>query len=492
MSVAPASPRRLVRNLSFLGGGQLVTWMLTLVWTLVVPRLIGPAAMGLIVMATAAGGILTGLAGMGSKPMMVKEVAANPRQAPRLLGTALVVRSALIIPCAGLVAGYVHVAGFTGARATALYLAVGLAAFSLLAEVIQAGLQGIERMGFIAANDVINKGLQTILTIPMAVLGFAATWLIGLQVAVAGLVTGLNLVWGRRFRIEWRVDLDDLGAFLIHSLTYWAYAFFFTFYLWLDSTLLSLMAPAQVVGWYGVATRFFQTLMFLPVIISTAWLPRLAAAYQRDPRTLEATARIPIVLAIVLGLPVAAGVVLVSRPLVLLLYGPAYAPSVPALRFLAVTCVPMYLNIVLNQVLTASNRQRAWTRVMLVASACNLAMNLVLIRFFQAREGNGAVGAALSMLGTELVIVVVGIWLLREHFRAGVWWRFARALLATVVMAVAARAAGSRFGLWPEVVVGMASFAVLAVILRLVSSAELSELLGGQPLPWIGRRRGPR
>jgi O-antigen/teichoic acid export membrane protein len=489
----PASPRPLVRNLGFLGGGQVITWTLTLAWTLVVPRLVGPAAMGLIVMATAAGGILAGLAGMGSKPMMVKEIAANPRQAPRLLGTALVVRALSALPCAGLVVAYVHLAGFTGARATALYLAVGLATFTLLAEVIQAGLQGIERMGFIAANDVVTKGLQTVLTIPMAVLGFAATWLVGLQVAVAGLVAGLNLIWGRRFRIEWRVDLDDLGAFVAHSLTYWAYAFFFTFYLWLDATLLSLMTPAQVVGWYGVATRCFQTLMFVPVILSTAWLPRLAAAYRRDPRGLEAAARLPIGLVIVLSLPVAAGLVLVARPLVLLLYGPAYSPAVPALQILAVTCVPMYLNIVLNQVLIASNRQRLWTWVMLLASACNLALNLILIPLFQRGEGDGAVGAALSMLGTEFVIVAVGVWLLREHFRPAVWWRFGRALLATLLMAAAARAVGDRFGLGPEVAVGVASFALLAVLFRLVSGAELSVLgglLGERGFPSF-RRRGP-
>ena len=63
------------------------------------------------------------------------------------------------------------------------------------------------------------------------------------------------------------------------SLAYWAFGVFFTIYLWIDALMLSLMTNPEVVGWYGVPMKLFQTFMFLPVVISTAWLPRLVRAF---------------------------------------------------------------------------------------------------------------------------------------------------------------------------------------------------------------------
>jgi O-antigen/teichoic acid export membrane protein len=481
---------RLARNISLLGAAQLLTWILTLAWTLFVPRMIGPSGMGLIVMALAASGILVGMAGLGSRPMLVKEIAADPARAPQLLGTAFIVRAVLILPCIGLTFVYVHLGGFNRAQAVALYLGVGLAAFTLLAEVIQAGLQGIERMEYLAAGEVLNKGLQALIAIPMAMLGFAATSLIGLQVAVAALLTGLNLAWARRFRIEWSLRPDRVRSFVVGSLAYWAYAVFFTFYLWVDATLLSLMTPQQVVGWYGVPTRIFQTLMFVPAILSTAWLPRLAAAYSRGPEDLKVAARTPLELVSVLSLPIAAGVVLVARPMTLLLYGPAYEASIPVLQILAVTCIPMYLNIIVNQVLTASNRQMVWTRAMILASVVNPAMNLLLISYFQHHRGNGAIGAAVSMFGTEVLIVGMGIWVIRRFIDPGMLWRLGRAMLATAGM-IGVTLLAARFGLVAQIAAGAVSFALLGVLLRVISRAEFAELsrLGGRRMNLRALRR---
>jgi O-antigen/teichoic acid export membrane protein len=63
------------------------------------------------------------------------------------------------------------------------------------------------------------------------------------------------------------------------SLPYWAFGLFFVLYRWLDVVMLSLLTQSEVVGWYSVPTRLFQTLMFLPVVVSTAWLPRFVRGF---------------------------------------------------------------------------------------------------------------------------------------------------------------------------------------------------------------------
>src|SRR5260370_36220597 len=74
---------RLFRNLGALGGSQVVTWAIALVWTLIVPRAVGPLGMGLLVLYWSVGGLLTTVAGMGTKTLLVREIAADGAQAAK-------------------------------------------------------------------------------------------------------------------------------------------------------------------------------------------------------------------------------------------------------------------------------------------------------------------------------------------------------------------------------------------------------------------------
>src|SRR4051812_24681993 len=87
--VAPQASR-LGRNVGALAGGQVVTWTMTLIWTLVVPRALGPEGFGVIMAAIAITGIFNVVLGLGTRNYLVREIAADQDQASRLLGTAVV------------------------------------------------------------------------------------------------------------------------------------------------------------------------------------------------------------------------------------------------------------------------------------------------------------------------------------------------------------------------------------------------------------------
>jgi O-antigen/teichoic acid export membrane protein len=471
----PEQLDRLIRNIGFLAGSQGVTWSLALVYAVFVPRVLGPAGMGVLVLAWSVSGIAVGVAGLGSRPLLVKEVASDPTRAPRLLASAIVARSLLMLPVALLAALYAHLAGFTGARATSVLLALGLALFTLVVDSVQGVLQGNQRMGYLAAADVINKGIATFVSIPLVLLGFGPLWLVALNVAVMAVLVPMNFWWARTIEIDWGIGLGEVWAFVRMSAAYWVFAVFFTIYLWVDSAILAAMATPAEVGWYGVPMKLFQTLMFLPSILSTAWLPRLAVAYRQGPTELREAARVPLQLAAILGLPIGVGTAIIAKPVILLLYGPAYAPAIPALIFLALTAIPMYVNIMVAQILVASDAQSTWTKVMVLASVVNPILNIGLISLFRSIEHNGATGAALSLLITELLIAAIGLVVIRRFVDHRIVARLGRALLVTGAMALVA-VLSAPLGLVPEVAAAAVTFCSLALALRVVTSSELAEL----------------
>jgi O-antigen/teichoic acid export membrane protein len=454
---------------------QVITWTVTLLWTLWVPRMFGPEGMGLIALALSASNILVVIAGLGTRTVLVKAIAADMSQAPKLIGGALILRAGAAVPCLVLTALYVHFGRLDPSLATVLYIGAGIAIASLFQEPLIAAFQGIERMEYLAYSEVLVKGGVGLAGILIALAGAAAVGQVWLNLVLVTLALLASAYWIRPFfRIDFRPGWAFLSRLFRQSLTYWAFALFLTVYLWIDALMLAVLAPKAVLGWYGVSTRLMSTMMFLPLIVSTVWLPRLSASYTAGDDELKQAARVPLETVLVLGLPMSFGAALVATPLIGSLFGPSFSPAVPVFAILAISSLPTFVNILVNQVLVASDKQVVWTKVMLAAALLNPALNLVLIPYFQSRMLNGAIGTAVSLLVTEVLMVILGIIVIRRFLDRATLHRLVRACLATLGMAAVVSAA-SRSGLLMQIVLGFTSFAALGVALRVANAKELRD-----------------
>jgi O-antigen/teichoic acid export membrane protein len=475
---SPLAPRGnpILRNVAFLGGGQIATSTLTTIWTLVVPRLLGPRGMGLILMAWSAAGILVAVAGLGLRTSLLREIAMEPQRAPRLVGIGTAIRASSLLICLVMTAIYIRVGHFDAEAAVVLYLAAGVAMCTLLAEPVQAAFQAIERMEYLAYADVVNKALLTGCGIALVLIGFRTTALVALMFGASAVVLALSLSWSRRyFRIDWRVEASEVRRVIRDGFPYWTFGLFWYLYFWIDSAMLALMTPLAVVGWYSGPTKLFGTLMVIPTILTPAWLPRMVSAFKDSPDRLKQVSRTLIEEMIILGLPTSVGAALIAGPLIRLLYGPAFDPSVPVFVILCLCVIPTYFNIIANQILVAINRQIVWTRVLALASVINVSLNFVLIQQFQRAVGNGAIGAALSFLLTELVLNAFALAVIHRYLHRETLSRVARGAVATLGMAAVVYAVG-RFGIAAQVAAGILTFSLLAVLLSVPTQAEKREV----------------
>jgi O-antigen/teichoic acid export membrane protein len=488
-AVTREATRRVARNIGALAGGQAVTWGMTLLWTMVVPRVLGPVQLGLVVSAVSVSSVLGLLLGLGTRNYLVREIVVNPDQGPKLIGTAIVLRVILMPLTAVGAVVFAHLAHYGHERSTILYLAVAMTVLTLLAEPMQAAFQAMERMQYLAYADIVNKTAQSVIGIALVLVGFRAVGTVANMAIIAGVVAVLLGSWLRRFmRVDLSTNIRLMRTVARQSVSYWVFGLFCMIYLWIDTIMLSLMTPARVVGWYGAPMRLFQTLMFLPMMLSTAWLPRLVEAHKESPDRLLAATRKPLELVLVLSTPIAGAMAMTAGPLVYVIYGSAFTHAIPVTVILALCIPPMYVNIMLGTVLLAAKRQVTWTYVMAGASVVNPIFNLVLIPFTQHHYGNGAIGAALSLLLTEGVMVVGGAVMLGRHvFARSAVRRAALAALAAAGMWGAAFVARP-LGQMESVILGLLVLAVLTVVLRIATDEEIEMLRRG--LARLRRRRG--
>jgi O-antigen/teichoic acid export membrane protein len=139
----------------------------------------------------------------------------------------------------------------------------------------------------------------------------------------------------------------------------------------------------------------------------------------------------------------------------------------------------MYVNIMLSQVLLASKRQMSWTWVMAGAAIANPLFNLVLIPVAEDRYGNGAIGAAISLLLTELLMLGLGFAMVGSNL-------FDREMTRRCGLAVGAAAAmwGVAYATKPlgtpeSLLAGIATFLVLVVSLRIATAEEVAFVRSG-------------
>ena len=493
----PSGPRpRMGRNITALTSGQVITWTMTLVWTLVVPRALGPAGMGIIFSAWSVTGVLGIVLGLGTRNYLVREMVVDQAESPKLVGTATVLRIVMAPIFVVAVIAYNSIAHYSPEGTAVLYLATGATFLTLLAEPMQAGFQAVERMEYLAYSDVMSKLAQGLLGVALALLGFRSVGITACWLIVSGAVVVADAVWLRPFiRIDLHTNARRMRDMAQKSFAYWAFGLFFMIYLWIDTVLLSLFTRPTVVGWYGVPTKLFQSLLFIPVILSTAWLPRFVHAFKDSPERLRQVARTPLELVLALSFPVCAATAVVAKPMIRVLYGHAYDKAVPVMILLAF-CIPfMYLNIMFSQVLIAAKRQVLWTWVMAGATVVNPLFNIGLIPLTDSRYHNGAIGAAMSLVLTEFLIVMVGYFMVgRGVFggsRARRWLRSATASAALAGAAYAARPLGTVLSL----AAGGIAFLTLATVLRVATAEEIQasrvaarRLLRRFPV-WRGRSR---
>jgi O-antigen/teichoic acid export membrane protein len=488
-----AGRRGLAANLAALAASQAITWSLTLAWTLVVPRLIGPDGMGIIVTATSATAIVGMALGLPTRDFLTREIAARPDTAPALVGATVIFRACVAPLFCAAVAIYTRFAHLSPAGNTVLYLTTAATLFYMLAEPALATFQGFERMQYLAYYDVLNKAFVSFGGIALALLGVQVVGLTTLGMLVAGGSFAIAAVWVRRMvTIDLRPGLRRITSVIRGSVPYWAFGVFFMVYLWIDAVMLGLLVPPVIVGYYGAATKLFTTMMFVPFIVATASLPRFAAAFEESWQRLGAVARAPLEVVVLLSLPICVFVGLTANNVISELYGPSFVGAEPVMIILALCVPPMYLNVMLNQVLIAAKRPMVWTYLMIGATVVNPVLNLVLIPVTQAsRLTNGAVGAAASLLITELFIVTAGIAIVGRHvLTVSMIWRFLRSFLAAVAMFGAMKSVHRDYFLI-QAAVGLATFLGCAILLRVLSAEQqlLLRSLATQVLDRV-RRRG--
>jgi O-antigen/teichoic acid export membrane protein len=230
-----------------------------------------------------------------------------------------------------------------------------------------------------------------------------------------------------------------------------------------DAVMLSRLAPAEAMGWQAAALKLVGVLIFPANALISSLYPTLSRLFVEDRAAYAKTARSGLRGSLFLAVPVALGCAVFPDIGTSLFDRSAFGPAEANLRLLSVYLLLMYVTMTLGCCLSAAGRQRPWAAGQLACVAVSLAIDPLLIPWFQARMGNGGLGVCATLLLSEVLMLALAVALVpRDLLDLALLRSLARAVAAgggmlavahlarglPVLVAAGLAVAGYAVGLW--------------------------------------------
>jgi O-antigen/teichoic acid export membrane protein len=470
----PQPLERALRNsMVLLLAGRVLGMLLALLATTLLTRALGPEGFGFYRTIFSYLGLALVVADLGLNLVVVRDISRQGADAGRILGNAVTAR----VASAGLLLIVFAAAVWLLPLSPVVHVGIALGVIGSLALSIQQLLVGLFqqrlRQGGAVAADLVGGLLLVLLALLTerlkgGVVAFVlATLLSQLATAVVGVITARRL---QPFRP--RFEYDEQWRLLKAALPVGALTTLSMFYFRADILLLALIADAEAVGFYGLASRVLDALTGVTLLFTGLVAPLLARSAGQGDAAFKDTLDLGLTAVLVWTVGAAALLVVFGSDLAGLLGGTSFTPAGRPLAVLGIVAVVMSVHVLLRDAAIALNAQQSLLLGYGAAVVLASLAYLVLIRQF------ADLGAALGLLVGELTVAVAVLLTVRRV--SGILPSITRPLriLSCGLGAVLAGLLVERLALWPVgfVLTGLA-YAGLLLSTRTVAPRLVLQLL---------------
>lgn len=398
-------------------------------------RLLGPAEAGIFNLGVTFYTVVLALSAWGLHELLVREVATRRAESRRYLIHYLVLRLFLGVIIYGLLLIFLQ---FNLPYTPYVKMVIRVFALNLFPEaifmLIQAVFNAHERFvepavaaGVISLIKVVGGGW--LLWQGEGALAVAWVIVLATTVGVLLLLPGLAKVVGQPGREQFRFRFSFLKTQLAFVSGFVIIGFFTTIDLQLDAFLISFFLTEQDLGWYGAAQTVMLAFWMMPQALRLAIYPLMARYYLENPARLAQFYALMNRYILLVALPMCAGVALLARPVILLIFGEPFAEAIPALQWMIWAVIFSFLTVPNARLMLVFNRQREAGWVTGLSMVTNLILNLWLIPSY------GIIGAAIARTVASALFFGAIYGYVQRYLgqpRIGTWWL--RPGLATLFM----------------------------------------------------------
>ena len=406
-----SSVRRIARNTSLLTISQSISYGESFIYVILVARYLGPQGLGVLNFAVALIAVFSVFANFGLTTITTREVAKDPSKASKYAANVIPIQLLFALLTIGLIVVFVNALGYSPETIYVVYiLSIGLIVTTLSA-LLLAIFQAFEQLKFQSAFLVISSVVQlcgAVIAIQLH-LNVAAFALVSLLMSGVGLVYVYAICVRRFFVPRLEADFTFWKSTLTEAWPMAATAISVMIYFRIDVVMISVIQGTTAVGFYSVAYALSEASTVVPSMFLASLFPILSRLCQESKTSFQDTWAQSMRYLLYLALPMAFFVTLWAKPIVPLLFGASFEPSVAALQILIWAAAIMYVTMVVGTAFVTSNLQKLLMKLTFLGVALNIGLNLLLIPKYSYY------GASFATVATEASGLAVGLFFLGRY-----------------------------------------------------------------------------
>ncbi len=406
-----AQPRRIARNTSFLTISQIINYGEGFIYVLLLARYLGPEGLGVLNFAVALIAVVNVFASFGLMTITTRDVARDTSLASKYAANIIPLQLLLALATSGLIVVIVNAAGYSQQTIYIVYiLSIGMIVNSLYAP-LMAIFQAFERLEYQAVSLVLGSVVQLCgaviaIQLHLNVVAFALVSLVTTVITIAYIYA----ISVRRFFVpRFEADFTFWKSALTEAWPMAALSVGVIIYFRVDVIMISFIKGTTAVGFYSVAYALSEASLVVPSMFFLSLFPIMSRLYQASKTSFRDTCAVSMRYLLYLALPMAFFVTLWAKPIVPLLYGASFGPSVVALQILIWAAAIMYVSMVSGNAFVAANLQQLFMKITYVMIAVNVSLNVILIPMYSY------IGASFATVVTEAFGLTVSLVVLGRH-----------------------------------------------------------------------------
>lgn len=465
------------RNAFYLLLGQIVSTALAIGLNAALGRSLGPADFGEYFVLTSMSTFAYVLVDWGQSAVLVREAASQLEFIGSLLGSVLASRVTAAAAVMVFTTCFARLAGYEPRIQMLVILAIGCAIPLALSQPYGYVFRALDRMDLDVLLAVCAKVLTVVATLAALSLEKRLESVFLAQLVGGGGALALATILWRRLALQtlrpsWAVvrDLWAQGTpliFFIGAVAVQPY---------IDAIVLSKLAPAAVVGYYGAARNIVGLLIAPAAILVTAAFPQMCRA-AHHPAELHGLVRMALRPILLLGALASVGCYLFANFAVDLIYGAShFGPSAEVVQFYGPVFFVLFFNMLLGIVVVATRR----TREMAIAKFANILAStilaLLLVPAFQTHWGNGGLGLVVAIGAGELLMLIIFVAVLPRGMLDGMTLLDATRALSASFATFALFWLLPPLSPWLGIPMCVIIYGLLSLTVGLVTRADLIEL----------------
>ena len=387
---------RVLKNASWIVGCKIVQSIITFLIGMLTARYLGPSNYGLISYASSVVAFALPIMQLGFNSTLVQEFIEKPEKEGKILGTCLTLNILSAIASIVGVTSFAYIANPDETETVIVCFLYSLTLLFQAVEMTQYWFQAKLLSKYPSIVALIAYVVVAVYKIYILVSGKSIRWFAVSHVIEVFVIAILLIVLFKKLSKQKLSFSWELGKQMFNRSKYYiTSSIMVVIFQQTDRIMLKLMLDEAQTGYYSAAITCIGITSFVFSAIIDSARPSILESNVSSKDRFEKKTVVLFSVITALSLAQSIGMTLLSKPIILIVYGEAFLPAAPVLSCAVWFVTFGYYGMVRNIWILAEGQQKYLWIINLCGAVMNVIVNLILIPLY------GAVGAAVASVITQ-------------------------------------------------------------------------------------------